>query len=140
VTEIPTADEQAGKRWWWALRRAYGIPDIVTSENALHHLALQIVGDTDTSVVGVDEEANVGTLMVAAILDLAEDGRLDGALLNPAFDIARICEMEALKWVDHPELQRIMVERNALAIDDVCSYIQHNPGATAQVRLNFGSI
>jgi hypothetical protein len=140
LMDIPLAEDQVQKRWWWALRRAYRIPDIVQTENAWVHLGHLIIGDEDTRFLGEDERVNAGLLVAAVVLDLGERGELDATLLTPAFDVHKLCEEESLKWSATSGFRRVIVERAAMAIDEITHFIQHNPGATEELRTNYSSI
>jgi hypothetical protein len=117
----PSASDLSKKRWWPALRSAYGIPDLVTPENALSYLTVIIGEPADDVTVSIE---SAGMAAVEILLDLGEEGRLDAFLLGDDPRLKEKCQSVASKWGGFPNLQRDAVKSAIGAIEVVCQKVR----------------
>lgn len=124
---VPRGADLAGKRWWMALRRAYGVPDIVTDDGALTHVAASITG-SPSATVGIDDSHTAGAMTAWLVTDLGEHGELDGVLLgDEATGPEAICRNGASRCPGNIKLQDNTGSLSIDVVRKVCEYVKKHP-------------
>jgi hypothetical protein len=62
------------RQWWWRLRRAFGIPDLVRDDAARKVIAYEVAQQTEP---GNFDRLSIASELVTAFLTLGESGELD---------------------------------------------------------------
>lgn len=127
MDEIPIASEFSRKRWWWVLRRAYAIPDIVSDENATSYLVQMVNGLTEIRSFDMDDPNDGATITVGLVLDLGDEGSLDILVLNKDVGEGDICISGATRLLASDLHQRIAAKLGSKVIAKVCEYVRLHP-------------
>jgi hypothetical protein len=129
MAEMTEEERRFGRRWFWAMRRTYVIPDIVTDANATEYLASMFKAEADAPFVS--DGVNVGGLALSLVLRLGWTGELDSVLLNPDADLRAMCvrAMQGGAAVG-PEAIRATVTQAMKVAELVCQYVGENPQAS----------
>jgi hypothetical protein len=125
--------------WWWVVRQAYQIPDIVSDRAAMDVIARKLAavvtppqGNLLPSAAGLGEEnlRASATLIIQRICSLGADGELDDLLLREDIDGDRVFKRLTRG-------QPLEIEHRPLidaAIQGVIGWVKENPSLPESLR------
>jgi hypothetical protein len=132
MEENAEVKEQAEKKWWWTLRRAYEIPDIVSDENAWSFLSRAIANEPGAwAPANADYPHLVGSVAARLVLELGESGELDHALLNSDTDVKAICQKKTPVGGPNATTNSEALKMAIPAAEQVCAYAAEPKNQTA---------
>lgn len=122
-------DEQVGKRWWHALRRSYGVPDVVADQSAWKYISYEIGGTDENWTQNNDQSDFYGAMAAAHLLQLGEIGELDHVVLDPSTDIKSICKTGIREVSTDVQKQNLVMDLSMKAAEKVCTWVREGGDA-----------
>jgi hypothetical protein len=122
AAEEPNDERRA--RWWFRLRRAFGIPDLVTDANAREVIAHRLAAKHPMNTLQLGEDVEIAKELVDSFLDVCSRGSADVALVAK----------DETTWVKNEPDPRLAVSRDVFgahkiqsqpSIDAVMGMVDH---------------